>query len=97
MFDTPFIIPVVAIICWAVVSSVRAKNGIHPRGRHSKWGDEPTTVPPMFEKLVNKAMEERDQQLAILRERIEVLEKIVIDTHKTHALSEEIEKLRNHP
>jgi len=96
MFESPsVIIPVVAIICWAVVSSVRAKNGIHPYGRNSKWGDEPTAVPPMFDKLVNRAMAERDARIAGLQARIEVLEKIVIDTHKSHSLSEEIDKLRN--
>lgn len=96
MFDTPFIIPVVAIICWAVVSVVRAKHGypdIPPGGEWDENG-KPVHTPPMFNKLLEKAMAERDAQIQSLKERIIVLEKIVTDSHKTHRLSEEIEKLR---
>lgn len=92
MFDTPFIVPVAAIIAWAFVASVRAKNGVgHPRwGRH----DENIATPPMFNKMMEKAMADRDAEMQNLKERIIVLEKIITDTHKSHALSEEIEKLR---
>jgi hypothetical protein len=90
MFDTPFIIPVVAIACWAVVSVVRAKHGYHPY-----WGDRHNAqVPPMFDKLLEKAMQERDSEIKSLRERIEVLEKIVTDSHSSTSLADEIEKLR---
>lgn len=93
MFDTPFIIPVVAIICWAVVSVVRAKHGL-PEGEWDGEGKQVHT-PPMFRKMFEKAMADRDAEIQGLRERIIVLEKIVTDSHKTHSLSEEIEKLRD--
>jgi hypothetical protein len=51
-------------------------------------------IPPMFQKLLDKAMAERDEEISDLRERIQTLEKIVIDTHKSSRLSDEIEKLR---
>lgn len=91
MFDTPYIIPVVAIICWSIVSAVRAKNGIGPRWHHRV---ENFAAPPMFNKLVEKAMAERDTEMQDLKDRIIVLEKIITDTHKSHSLAEEIERLR---
>ena len=95
MFDTPFIIPVVAIICWALVSIVWAKHG-HPQP-FGEWDEngKPVHMPPMFRKLLEKAMAERDAQIQDLKERIIVLEKIVTESHKSHSLSEEIEKLRD--
>ena len=36
----------------------------------------------------------RDRELAELRERVRVLERIATDSHRTHDLAEEIEKLR---
>ena len=92
MFDTPFIIPVVAILAWAFVASVRAKNGIsHPRwDRHG----ENIATPPMFTKMMEKAMAERDAEVRDLKDRIIVLEKIITETHKSHSLAEEIERLR---
>ncbi|MEY4640828.1 MAG: hypothetical protein RLZZ227_822 [Pseudomonadota bacterium] len=93
MFDTPFIIPVVAIICWAVVSLARIKNGTDHRGWHSSPRN--THVPPMFEKMLEKAMEERDIEIQRLRERVEVLEKIVTDSHASVSLASEIDKLRD--
>jgi hypothetical protein len=90
MFDTPFIIPVVAIVCWAIVSSIRAKHGYQPF-----WGDRHNRhVPPMFDKLLEKAMQERDGEIKSLRERIEVLERIVTDAHGSSKLAAEIDKLR---
>lgn len=93
MFDTPFIIPVVAIIAWAVVATMRARHG-HP---DASWDPAARNqhTPPMFKKMFEKAMAERDEQIDKLRERIQVLEEIVTDTHKSHRLSEEIEKLKD--
>jgi len=39
-------------------------------------------------------MEERDAEMQELKDRIIVLEKIITDTHKSHSLAEEIERLR---
>lgn len=91
-FATPFIIPVVAIVCWMIVKVARIKNGVdtgwHERPRNSH-------VPPMFDKMLEKAMQERDAEIKSLRERIEVLEKIVTDNHASTNLASEIEKLRD--
>lgn len=92
MFNTPFIIPVAFFVCWTIVSVVRAKYGYSPFGWHRS--DRNMAPPPMFEKMMDKAMAERDAEVARLKERIAVLEAIVTDTHKSHSLSEEIEKLR---
>jgi len=40
-------------------------------------------------------MAERDTEINKLRERIEVLEKIVTDNHKVSTLADEIERLRD--
>jgi hypothetical protein len=86
------VIPVVAIIAWAVIKIVRIKHG----AEHG-WHDNPrnTHVPPMFEKMFEKAMQDRDAEIARLRERIEVLEKIVTDTHAKSSLASEIDRLRD--
>lgn len=60
------------------------------------WGRNPNGVPPMFQKMSDKAMAERDAVIDSLQERIEVLEKIVTDQYKdtrTRKLSDEIDKL----
>ena len=86
MFDTPFIVPVVAIIAWAVVAVVRAKQGITASGNADASS-------PAVKQMIEQALGERDAQIDHLRERVQVLEKIVTDTHKSHHLSQEIEKL----
>lgn len=93
-FNSPFIVPVAFAAAWVGVTWVRAHYGIPQRGRWSHDAKN-LTVPPMFEKLVNKAMEERDTEIGNVRERVEVLEKLLVDTHKSRSLSEEIERLRN--
>ncbi|MEO0425080.1 MAG: hypothetical protein AAF184_22285 [Pseudomonadota bacterium] len=87
MFDTPFIIPVVAIIAWAVVAVVRAKHGIDESGNVDASSS-------AVNKRVESALAERDAEIERLRERVQVLEAIVTDTHKSHHLAEEIERLR---
>jgi hypothetical protein len=80
------------LICWTVVSLIRGRQPGKidwPRDARN------LQVPPMFEKLVDKAMAERDATIGAMQERIEVLEKIVTETHRSHSLSEEIEKLRD--
>lgn len=89
MFNTPYIIPVVFFVCWAVVSIYRAKQGLPG----PDWSGTQKSSPPMFKKLLEKAMAERDEELQKLKERIIVLEKIVTDSHKRHSLSDEIDNL----
>lgn len=93
-----FIVPVVAILSWVAIVWIRAHYGINGSllGRKHGWGNqENMQVPPMFQKLLEKAMAERDVEIQKLRERIEVLEKIVTDGHKGASLAEEIERLRD--
>jgi len=93
-FSSPFIVPVMGILGWVMVTWVRAHYGY---SRKHGWGPntENMAVPPMFQKLMEKAMAERDAEIQSLRERIEVLEKIVTDGHKSHSLADEIERLRD--
>jgi len=92
---SPFIVPVAFAAAWVAVTWIRAQHGITRRG--SRWGpnEKNVAVPPMFDKMLSKAMAERDDEIERLRQRIEVLERIVVDTHKSHSLSEEIERLRH--
>lgn len=93
MFDSPFIIPVVAIVCWAFVTMIKVRHGV---GRHG-WRHDPSNIetPPMFRKMFEKEMSDRDSEIQQLRERVEVLEKIVTDGHKSSSLADEIERLRD--
>jgi hypothetical protein len=94
MFNNPgILVGIVAIICWAVITLARIKNGTDHGGWHSSPRN--THVPPMFDKMLEKAMHERDTEIKNLRERIEVLEKIVTDSHASVSLASEIDKLRD--
>jgi molybdopterin-biosynthesis enzyme MoeA-like protein len=60
------------------------------------WHKQPNMgVPPMFQEMMEKAMEERDNEVQALKERVAVLEKIITDNHKSNNLAEEIERLRD--
>ncbi len=62
----------------------------------AQWGkDSNLQVPPMFEKLFAKNVAERDEKMRKMEERIQVLEKIVTDTHGSSKLAAEIDKLRD--
>ena len=79
----------------SVTAAVMAAIKSQQEGR-LYWGKTPDSVPPMFQKMTNKAMAERDEQIASLQERVEVLEKIVTDQHnqsKARTLADEIDKL----
>jgi hypothetical protein len=96
MNNPGILIPIVAIICWAIVTIARIKNGTdHARIPGWRANARNTHVPPMFEKMLEKAMEERDSEIRNLRERVEVLEKIVTDNHASVSLASEIDKLRD--
>lgn len=91
-FNSPAVlIPIAAIVCWMIVKIVKIKHGV------SGWHERPSNshVPPMFDKMLEKAMQERDAEIRSLRGRIEVLEKIVTDNHSRSSLASEIEKLRD--
>lgn len=94
-FNSPFMIPIAFAFAWVAVTWIRAHYGVPgPFNRKHGWHNPKNMeVPPMFEKLVEKTMAQRDAEITRLRERIEVLEKIVTDTHKRHSLADEIDKL----
>jgi hypothetical protein len=52
------------------------------------------SVPPMFQKLLDKAMAERDAEHERVKERLATLERIVVDSHKRVDLSGTIERLQ---
>jgi len=56
--------------------------------KHSRKGSSPE-----FKHMLAEELADRDDKANALEERIRVLEKIVTDTHKSHALSEEIDSL----
>jgi hypothetical protein len=63
--------------------------------RKDPWSTDNGTrdVPPMFQKLLDKAMADRDAEQATLKERIATLERIVVDSHSRLDLSGKIDKL----
>lgn len=87
------VIGIVWLICWTIVSTIRVRH------REARWGKDAANlkVPPMFEKMVDKAMAERDGKMQEMLARIQVLEKIVTDSHTSKRLSDEIESLREKP
>lgn len=91
MFN-PFGMIIVAIVCGMIIKVIKIRHGVdtgwHERPRNSN-------VPPMFDKMLEKAMQERDAEIKSLRERVEVLEKIVTDNHASTNLASEIERLRD--
>lgn len=97
LFGSPFIIPVMGIAGWVIVTWIRAHYGLPMGGKRRGWDNNPENmhVPPMFHKLLEKAMAERDAEIQVLRERVEVLEKIVTDGHRSSTLADEIEGLRD--
>lgn len=83
----------VRMITGTVLSAVKSH-----RENRQFWGKTPDSIPPMFQKMTDKAMSDRDELIESLQDRIEVLEKIVTDQHnqsKARSLADEIDKLNN--
>lgn len=83
----------IKMIITGVTTSIKA---VHDNRQH--WGKGPNGVPPMFQKMADRAMADRDEVIEDLQDRVEVLEKIVTDQHnqsKARELAEEIDKLNN--
>lgn len=90
-FYTIAIIAVVAIISYTIISIFKTIFNRTPQwGRNGNMA-----VPPLFEKMFEKAASERDEKFRKLEDRIAVLEKIVTDSHGASKLADEIEKLRS--
>lgn len=61
------------------------------------WGKSPDSIPPMFEKMTDKVMEERDAELDDLKERVATLERLVTEHHhisESQKLANEIDNLQ---
>lgn len=84
------VIVTISIISWTVLSIVKTVVG-----NKAQWGKNGNMqVPPLFEKMFEKAASERDEKIRKLEERVAVLEKIATDGHHSSRLADEIEKLR---
>lgn len=62
-----------------------------------QWGNDPDNIPPMFEKMTDKVMEERDAELDDLKERVATLERLVTEHHhisESQKLANEIDNLQ---
>lgn len=90
-----FMITGVIVFVKMITSSVMQAIRYHHENRQY-WGKTPNGIPPMFQKMTDKAMAERDEVIESLQERVEVLERIVTDQHnqsKARNLADEIDKL----
>jgi hypothetical protein len=86
------VIAVIAIIAGTIKSIVNAVLS----SKSSQWGkDGNQKVPPLFEKMFERAASERDEKIRKLEERIIVLEKIVTDNHGASKLADEIARLQS--
>lgn len=93
-FSTIFLVDVVFMLRSISMGITSGMKAFHDGRQY--WGKNQHGVPPMFQKLSDKAMAERDQELAGLKERVEVLERIVTDQHnqaKARKLADEIDSL----
>ena len=93
MFNSPFIIPIAFAFAWVAVTWIRAHHGLSDPAWASYGKSRNMKVPPLFEKMLEKAMEERDAEISALKERVQVLESIVVETHKSKRLADEIDRL----
>lgn len=84
------VIAVVAIISHTVLSIMEGFTG----SKNAQWGKDNQAVPPMFEKMFEKAASERDEKILRMEARIAVLEKIVTDNHGASSLADEIAALK---
>jgi polyhydroxyalkanoate synthesis regulator phasin len=85
----------VIVFAKMIISSVMHALKFHHENRQY-WGKTPNGIPPMFQKMTDKAMADRDEVIESLQERVEVLEKIVTDQHnqsKARNLADEIDRL----
>ena len=86
------IVAIVAIISHTLLSMVKT---IAQR-KSAQWGkDGDQTLPPLFEKMFEKAIAERDEKLHRMEARLRVLEEIVTDSYGSKKLAAEIDKLRD--
>ncbi len=96
MYSSSYLIPIAFAFAWVCVTWIRAHYGIKGPFSGAGWHKQRNVeVPPMFEKMMARAMEDRDAEVQALKERVVVLEKIITDNHSSNNLAEEIERLRD--
>ena len=97
LFFSIFLICAVLLFLKMVTSAVTTSIRSYHEGRQY-WGKNQNGIPPMFQKMTDRAMADRDADIETLKERVEVLERIVTDQHnqsKARALADEIDRLKN--
>lgn len=90
------IVALVAVVIWGVVESIRAKAGIAT----DEYGNQ--TIAPREDGRSAAELEAARRELAELKERVKVLERIATDAHSGEAreqarITAEIEALRGIP
>ena len=86
------VLAIVAIVSGTVQSVVKMVLN----NKSQDWGKNGNApVPPLFEKMFEKSIAERDDKIRRLEDRVSVLEKIVTDEHGAGKLADEIERLRS--
>lgn len=96
MFHSSIMIPIAFAFAWVCVTWIRAAYGVQGPFSGAGWHKQRNMdVPPMFQKMMEKAMAERDNEVEMLKDRVAVLEKIVTDNHQSNSLADEIERLRD--
>lgn len=89
------IIVVACVLGWVVTTWIRAKNGYPVEDflgfKDHLTGEDPDTLKAAF----RVELQQRDEQIKALEQRVRVLERIATD--RSGRLSDEIERLRSEP
>lgn len=96
MISSWAIVAIVAILVWGVIQFVKASNGITT----DEYGNE--TMAPPRDNRAEAELEAAQREVADLKERVKVLERIVTDANSDEArqqarIAAEIEALRASP
>lgn len=96
MISSWAIVAIIAILVWGVIQFVKASNGITT----DEYGNE--TINPAPDQRTAAELEAAQREVADLRERVKVLERIVTDANGSEAreqarIAAEIEALRASP
>ncbi|GAA4763101.1 hypothetical protein GCM10023219_04230 [Stakelama sediminis] len=89
LFDNPFSMVVAIVLIVTIGRVMRSRNGEY-RGRRDR-ADE---FDPADQQAAAEAARLRDE-VRTLKERVQVLERVITDNHRSSDLEAEIERLRN--
>lgn len=85
-----FTLVALGMICATTVILVRARLA-----NQDRWRGKSSEVPPLFDRMLDRAMQQRDERHRRLRERVDELERIATETHKTEELAREMATLKD--